>query len=75
MEKKFKKPVILTDYPKGIKAFYMRMNEDGQTVRAMDILFPELGKSLGVHNEKKEWKFLSLEWKKWTLTKKNCGGI
>ena len=51
------------------------MNEDGQTVRAMDILFPELGKSLGAHNEKKEWKFLSLEWKKWTLTKKNCGGI
>jgi asparaginyl-tRNA synthetase len=47
VEKKFKKPVILTDYPKGIKAFYMRMNEDGQTVRAMDILFPGIGEIIG----------------------------
>ena len=47
VEKKFKKPVILTDYPKGIKAFYMRMNEDGQTVRAMDILFPGIGEIVG----------------------------
>ena len=47
VERKFKKPVILTDYPKGIKAFYMRMNEDGQTVRAMDILFPGIGEIVG----------------------------
>ena len=47
VEKKFKKPVILTDYPKGIKAFYMRMNEDGETVRAMDILFPGIGEIVG----------------------------
>lgn len=47
VEKKFKKPVILTDYPKGIKAFYMRMNEDGQTVRAMDVLFPGIGEIVG----------------------------
>jgi len=47
VEKKFKKPVILTDYPKGIKAFYMRMNEDGETVRAMDILFPGIGEIIG----------------------------
>ena len=47
VEKKFKKPVILTDYPKSIKAFYMRMNEDGQTVRAMDILFPGIGEIVG----------------------------
>tara|TARA_B100000886_G_scaffold236619_1_gene165702 strand:- start:3300 stop:4742 length:1443 start_codon:yes stop_codon:yes gene_type:complete len=47
VEKKFKKPVILTDYPKGIKAFYMRINEDGQTVRAMDILFPGIGEIVG----------------------------
>ena len=47
VEKKFKKPVILTDYPKDIKAFYMRMNEDGKTVRAMDILFPGIGEIVG----------------------------
>lgn len=47
VEKKFKKPVILTDYPKGIKAFYMRMNEDDETVRAMDILFPGIGEIVG----------------------------
>lgn len=47
VEKHFKKPVILTDYPKGIKAFYMRQNEDGKTVAAMDILFPGIGEIIG----------------------------
>ena len=47
VEKHFKKPVILTDYPKQIKAFYMRQNEDGKTVRAMDILFPGIGEIVG----------------------------
>jgi len=47
VEKHFKKPVILTDYPKAIKAFYMRENEDGKTVRAMDILFPGIGEIVG----------------------------
>lgn len=47
VEKHFHKPVILTDYPKGIKAFYMRENEDGKTVRAMDILFPGIGEIVG----------------------------
>ena len=47
VEKKYKKPVIITDYPKGIKAFYMRMNEDNETVRAMDILFPVIGEIIG----------------------------
>ncbi|HRE75307.1 MAG TPA: asparagine--tRNA ligase [Flavobacteriales bacterium] len=47
VEKHFKKPVILTDYPKHIKAFYMRMNEDNNTVRAMDILFPGIGEIVG----------------------------
>ena len=47
VEKHFKKPVILTDYPKDIKAFYMRQNEDGKTVRAMDILFPGIGEIVG----------------------------
>ncbi len=47
VEKHFKKPVILTDYPKEIKAFYMKQNEDGRTVRAMDILFPQIGEIIG----------------------------
>lgn len=46
-EKKFKKPVIVSDYPKDIKAFYMRMNEDGKTVRAMDVLVPKVGEIIG----------------------------
>ncbi len=46
-EKKFKKPVIVSDYPKGIKAFYMRMNEDNKTVRAMDVLVPKVGEIIG----------------------------
>ena len=47
VEKHFKKPVILIDYPKEIKAFYMRQNEDGKTVAAMDILFPGIGEIVG----------------------------
>ena len=47
VEKHFKKPVILTDYPKDIKAFYMRLNDDNKTVRAMDILFPGIGEIVG----------------------------
>ena len=47
VEKHFKCPVILFDYPANIKAFYMRLNEDGKTVRAMDILFPGIGEMVG----------------------------
>jgi len=47
VEKHFKKPVILTDYPAKIKAFYMKLNEDGKTVRAMDVLFPGIGEIIG----------------------------
>ena len=47
VEKHFKKPVILTDYPADIKAFYMKQNEDGKTVRAMDVLFPQIGEIIG----------------------------
>lgn len=47
VEEHFGKPVILTDYPKDIKAFYMKQNEDGRTVRAMDILFPKIGEIIG----------------------------
>ena len=47
VEKHFKKPVILTNYPKAIKAFYMKQDEDGKTVRAMDVLFPGIGEIIG----------------------------
>ena len=47
VEKHFCKPVILTGYPKDIKAFYMKQNEDGKTVRAMDVLFPKIGEIIG----------------------------
>ncbi|MEJ1929881.1 asparagine--tRNA ligase [Nostoc sp. NIES-2111] len=47
VEKHFGKPVILTDYPKDIKAFYMRQNDDGKTVAAMDVLFPGIGEIIG----------------------------
>jgi len=47
VEKHFKKPVILTDYPSDIKSFYMRQNDDGKTVAAMDILFPGIGEIVG----------------------------
>ncbi len=47
VEDHFKRPVILTDYPKEIKAFYMKQNEDGKTVRAMDVLFPGIGEIIG----------------------------
>lgn len=47
VEKHFNKPVILIDYPKHIKAFYMKQNEDGKTVRAMDVLFPGIGEIIG----------------------------
>jgi len=47
VEKHFDMPVILTDYPKEIKAFYMKQNDDGKTVRAMDVLFPAIGEIIG----------------------------
>ncbi len=47
VENHFKRPVILTGYPKDIKAFYMKQNEDGKTVRAMDVLFPKIGEIIG----------------------------
>lgn len=47
VEKHFGRPVIMTDYPKEIKAFYMKLNEDGKTVRGMDVLFPKIGEIIG----------------------------
>lgn len=59
VEKKFKKPVIIKDYPKEIKAFYMRMNEDNETVAAMDILFPTIGEIIG--GSQREERFENLK--------------
>ncbi|MEF9949836.1 MAG: asparagine--tRNA ligase [Mucinivorans sp.] len=47
VEQHFKRPVIMTDYPKEIKSFYMKLNEDGRTVRGMDVLFPKIGEIIG----------------------------
>lgn len=59
VEEHFKKPVILTDYPKEIKAFYMKLNEDGKTVRAMDVLFPKIGEIIGGSEREENYEKLS----------------
>lgn len=59
VEKHFKRPVILTNYPKDIKAFYMRMNEDQKTVAAMDILFPGIGEIIGGSQREERLEVLS----------------
>ncbi len=58
VENHFKKPVILTDYPKEIKAFYMKLNEDGKTVRAMDVLFPKIGEIIGGSERESDYEKL-----------------
>ncbi|MFZ5942047.1 MAG: asparagine--tRNA ligase [Bacteroidota bacterium] len=55
VEKHFGKPVILTDYPKDIKAFYMKQNDDGKTVRGMDVLFPRIGEIIGGSQREEEY--------------------
>ena len=61
VEQHFKKPVILVNYPKTIKAFYMKQNEDGKTVRAMDVLFPKIGEIIGGSQREEDLeKLLSL---------------
>ncbi|MGE5383791.1 MAG: asparagine--tRNA ligase [Omnitrophica WOR_2 bacterium] len=59
VEKHFMKPVILTNYPTAIKAFYMKQNEDGQTVRAMDVLFPRIGEIIGGSQREENFDKLS----------------
>ena len=58
VEKHFKSPVILFDYPANIKAFYMRLNEDGKTVRAMDVLFPGIGEIVGGSQREERYEIL-----------------
>ncbi len=59
VEQHFRKPVILTDYPKEIKAFYMKLNDDGKTVRAMDVLFPKIGEIIGGSQREESYEKLS----------------
>ncbi|MDR1624792.1 MAG: asparagine--tRNA ligase [Tannerellaceae bacterium] len=60
VENHFKCPVILTDYPKEIKSFYMKQNDDGKTVRAMDVLFPKIGEIIGGSQREEDFEKLSL---------------
>ncbi len=59
VEEYFKRPVILTDYPKEIKAFYMKQNADGKTVRAMDVLFPKIGEIIGGSEREENYDLLT----------------
>jgi asparaginyl-tRNA synthetase len=70
VEKKFKKPVIITDYPKKIKAFYMKSNDDDNTVRAMDILFPMIGEMVGGSQREEDYDKLVSRMKEMDIDKK-----
>ena len=70
VEKKFKKPVIITDYPKKIKAFYMKSNDDDQTVKAMDILFPMIGEMVGGSQREEDYEKLVSRMEEMDIDKK-----
>lgn len=59
VEKFYKKPMIVTDYPKDIKAFYMKQNDDGKTVRGMDVLFPKIGEIIGGSQREEDYEKLN----------------
>ncbi len=71
VENHFKKPVILTDYPKEIKAFYMKQNDDGKTVRAMDVLFPKIGEIIGGSQREENYDKLIQRMKELTIPEKD----
>jgi len=71
VEQHFKKPVILTDYPKDIKAFYMKQNPDGKTVRAMDVLFPKIGEIIGGSQREEDFGKLSARIKEMGIPEKD----
>ncbi|MFA9388390.1 MAG: asparagine--tRNA ligase [Prolixibacteraceae bacterium] len=84
VESHFKKPVILTGYPAGIKAFYMKLNPDGKTVAAMDVLFPQIGEIIGgsqreenydILVEKMEKMDIPLEEMSWYLDTRRYGSV
>ncbi len=71
VEVHFKRPVILTDYPKEIKAFYMKQNDDGKTVRAMDVLFPGIGEIIGGSQREEQYDRLLNRIKEMKLAEKD----
>jgi asparaginyl-tRNA synthetase len=71
VEEHFKRPVILTDYPKEIKAFYMKQNDDGKTVRAMDVLFPGIGEIIGGSQREDQYDRLLARIKEMKLPEKD----
>jgi asparaginyl-tRNA synthetase len=71
VEVHFKRPVILTDYPKTIKAFYMKQNEDGKTVRAMDVLFPGIGEIIGGSQREENYEKLHSRIKEMNIPEKD----
>ncbi|MEG0949404.1 MAG: asparagine--tRNA ligase [Bacteroidales bacterium] len=71
VEEHFKSPVILTDYPKEIKSFYMKQNEDGKTVRAMDVLFPKIGEIIGGSQREEDLEKLSTRAKEMGVPEKD----
>jgi len=82
VEEHFKRPVILTDYPKEIKAFYMKQNEDGKTVRAMDVLFPKIGEIIGGSQREEDYgkllarmEELGLKGMEWYLDTRRFGSV
>jgi asparaginyl-tRNA synthetase len=71
VEEHFKRPVIITDYPKEIKAFYMKQNDDGKTVRAMDVLFPGIGEIIGGSQREEQYDRLLSRIKELKLQEKD----
>jgi len=71
VEVHFKRPVIITDYPKEIKAFYMKQNDDGKTVRAMDVLFPGIGEIIGGSQREEQYDRLISRIKELKLPEKD----
>tara|TARA_B110001454_G_scaffold155245_1_gene144588 strand:- start:85 stop:1521 length:1437 start_codon:yes stop_codon:yes gene_type:complete len=71
VEKHFKKPVIVIDYPKNIKAFYMRVNDDNNTVSAMDVLFPSVGEIIGGSQREERLSVLKERMKEMNLSEKD----
>ena len=70
VEKHFKKPVIITDYPASFKAFYMRLNDDGKTVAAMDVLFPGIGEIVGGSQREERYDVLMKKVKEFNIDEK-----
>ncbi len=73
VERHFRKPVIVTDYPMAIKAFYMKQNEDGKTVRGMDVLFPKIGEIIGGSQREEDYDKLTRRMQELKLPEKEMG--